>query len=228
MRAAAAAGPSLRETLNYLPVELAFGTSGLRGLVSDLSQLEAYVNTRGFLAYLLARRLTRRGGTVCCAGDLRPSTDRLVPEQGGRGEIIQAVLRAVEEAGLKAAFLGRLPSPALMAYALRLRAASVMVTGSHIPFDRNGIKYNKPSGEVLKREEAPILAAVAAVRAAEYARPAAESLFDARGMLKAGHRRPLPPADPRAREEYLRRYLDVFPAGLLAGRRLLVEPLFRG
>ena len=39
-----AAGPSLRETLSYQPVELGFGTSGLRGLVADISQLEAYLN----------------------------------------------------------------------------------------------------------------------------------------------------------------------------------------
>ena len=31
-----------------------------------------------------------------------------------------------------------------------------MVTGSHIPFDRNGIKINKSVGEVLKSDEAGI------------------------------------------------------------------------
>ncbi len=37
------------------PTALAFGTSGLRGLVSDITDLEAYINTRGFLDYLGAR-----------------------------------------------------------------------------------------------------------------------------------------------------------------------------
>ncbi len=217
-----AAGPSLRESLSYQPVELAFGTSGLRGLVADISQLEAYVNSRGFLEYLLRRRRAHRGDPLYCAGDLRPSTDRLVPEQGGRGEILQAVLRAAQDAGLSPEYLGKIPSPALMHFAVRRRAASVMVTGSHIPFERNGIKYNTPAGEVLKNEEAPILAAVGAARAAEYGRPAAESLFDARGMLKPEHRRPLPPAQPQAAEEYLRRYLEAFPPGILRGARVLV------
>jgi len=216
-----AAGPSLRETLSYMPVELAFGTSGLRGLVADISQLEAYLNTRGFLAYLLQRRRARRGDPLYCAGDLRPSTDRL-EEQGGRGEILQAVLRAAQDAGLSPEYLGKIPSPALMHFAVRRRAASVMVTGSHIPFERNGIKYNTPAGEVLKHEEAPILAAVRAARTAEYGRPAAESLFDARGMLKPEHRGPLPPVQPQGAEEYLRRYLEAFPPGILRGARVLV------
>ena len=213
---------ALRAALEYRPVELAFGTSGLRGLVADLTQLEAYVNTCGFLGYLLHRRLLRPGDTVFCAGDLRPSTDRLVPEQGGRGEILQAVLRSVEDSGLCAGYVGKLPSPALMSYALRRRAASIMVTGSHIPSDRNGIKYGTPGGEVLKSEEGPILAAARAAREAEYRRQAEKSLFDACGMLRPEHRRQLPRIIPEAREEYLRRYLEAFPAGLLAGKRILV------
>ena len=28
-----------------------------------------------------------------------------------------------------------------------------MVTGSHIPDDRNGIKFNRPKSELLKRDE---------------------------------------------------------------------------
>ena len=35
-------------------------------------------------------------------------------------------------------------------------AASIMVTGSHIPDDRNGIKFNRPRGEILKPDEARI------------------------------------------------------------------------
>jgi len=213
---------TLREALDYTPVELAFGTSGLRGLVADLSQLEAYLNTRGFLHYLLRRRRVQKGDPVYCAGDLRPSTDRFVPEQGGRGEILQAVIRAVKDSGLHAEYLGKIPSPALMYFAGRRRAASVMVTGSHIPFERNGIKYNTPTGEVLKNEEAPILAAVAAARCTEYSCPAGESLFDARGMLKPELRQPLPPESPDGRDEYLRRYLGAFPSGILAGARVLV------
>jgi hypothetical protein len=34
-----------------------------------------------------------------------------------------------------------------------------MVTGSHIPFDRNGLKFYRPEGEITKADEAGILAA---------------------------------------------------------------------
>jgi phosphomannomutase len=34
-----------------------------------------------------------------------------------------------------------------------VRKRCVQITGSHIPFDRNGIKFNKSGGEVLKSDE---------------------------------------------------------------------------
>ena len=37
--------------LNYAPVSLAFGTSGLRGLVKDITDLEAYINVKAALRY---------------------------------------------------------------------------------------------------------------------------------------------------------------------------------
>ena len=36
--------PTLLSQLNYTPKELQFGTSGRRGLIVDLTQLEIYVN----------------------------------------------------------------------------------------------------------------------------------------------------------------------------------------
>ena len=41
-----------------------------------------------------------------------------------------------------------------------------MVTGSHIPFDRNGIKINKSVGELLKSDEPGIILEVERKRAA--------------------------------------------------------------
>ena len=187
------------------PTPLAFGTSGLRGLVTDITDLEAYINTRGFLDYLGARQ-----GVVALAGDLRPSTDR----------ILIAVARAIEDAGCSVDFLGKIPTPALTYCALERSRPSVMVTGSHIPFDRNGIKFNKPGGEVLKEDEAGILEAVAKVREAEYSRSREESLFTDDGMLS--HAGPLPPVNDDGSDLYIRRYLDFFPASGLRGKRVIV------
>ena len=170
------------------PTALTFGTSGLRGLVTDITDLEAYINTRGFLNYVGARE-----GAVALAGDLRPSTDR----------ILAAVARAIEDAGCSVDFLGKIPTPALTYCALERSQPSVMVTGSHIPFDRNGIKFGKRDGEVLKDDEAGILEAVAEVREAEYRRSREESSFGDDGMLH--DTRPLPPVNNDGSELYIGR-----------------------
>ena len=196
----------------WRPSELAFGTSGLRGLVSEMTDLEVYVNTRGFLEYLLERREIYRGDPVSAAGDLRPSTER----------ILGAVARAVTDGGFRLDYLGRIPTPALTSSAFSQRRASIMVTGSHIPFDRNGVKFARPTGEVMKVDEAGILAAVAGVRAWEYARKGGESPFADDGMLLPDRARALPEASPSGRESYVRRYLDFFPEEALSGRRIVM------
>jgi phosphomannomutase len=197
------------------PTSLAFGTSGLRGLITDITDLEAYINTRGFLAYLFHRGELQRQETVYIGGDLRPSTDSL------ERSIMRAVAGAIEDAGLKVDNQGLLPTPALAYYAMVQGQPSIMITGSHIPFDRNGIKFYKTSGEVLKDDETGILEAVAEVRQAEYARPAAESIFADSGMFKPGQERPLPPANEEARHVYIQRYEEFFAPQALKGLRIV-------
>ena len=77
------------------------------------------------------------------AGDLRPSTDR----------IMRACAQAIVDSGCQVENAGKIPTPALSLRAISTGRAGVMVTGSHIPFDRNGIKINKSVGEVLKSDE---------------------------------------------------------------------------
>jgi phosphomannomutase len=213
---------TLRASLTFEPVELAFGTSGLRGLVKDMTNLEVYVNMRGFLAWLRKTGELEKDGTVFVGGDLRPSTSAIVPEEGFRGDILQAVCRAVADAGLVLSNLGKLPTPALVLHAIGRRAPAIMVTGSHIPFDRNGLKLTRPSGEVLKADEQPILAAVSEARRAEYERPFEQSIFDERGMLRPESRVAMPEPDPQAAEDYVRRYTSAFPPGVLSGKKVLV------
>ncbi len=193
------------------PKELSFGTSGLRGLVSDMTDLEVFVNARGFLDYLLARREVHRGDPVSLAGDLRPSTER----------ILGAASRAIQDGGFRVEYLGRIPTPALTYAAVSRGRASVMVTGSHIPFDRNGVKFNRPAGEILKADEEGVLASVAVVRGNEYRRKESESPFGDDGMLREPGARALPEAFPTAREAYIGRYLDFFPEDALAGKRIV-------
>lgn len=121
-----------------------FGTSGLRGLVTELTEplVRDYVT-----AFLTA---CPHGGAVHVGQDLRPSSPQIA------GWVIDAV-RAM---GLTAVDCGAVPTPALALSALRASAAAVMVTGSHIPADRNGLKFYLPTGEILKEDEARTTAAL--------------------------------------------------------------------
>lgn len=196
--------------LNYAPVPLAFGTSGLRGLVKDITDLEAYINVKAALRYLSSSGDIHAGSTVVIAGDLRPSTD----------PIMRACAQAIVDSGCQVENAGKISTPALVSRAISTRRAGVMVTGSHIPFDRNGIKINKSVGEVLKSDEPGISREVERVRAEEYGRTTANSAFDASGMLKSSIE--LPPLDCAAEETYVRRYLSSFKSGGLSGLRVLV------
>jgi phosphomannomutase len=212
--------------LHYTPRELAFGTSGLRGLVGEMTDLEVYINTRGFLDYLREIGDAGPGDLVAVARDLR----EIDPGSGlsSSPRITAAVNQAIRDAGLSVVNCGQIPTPALAYYALREDAVTgkqpmpgIMVTGSHIPADRNGIKYYTRTGEVLKSDEAGILAAVETVRTAEYAKDGRQTAFNGDGMFKAA---PEPAApEPGAEAAYLQRYLGLFPDEKpLAGKRVVV------
>jgi len=175
-----------------------FGTSGARGLAADMTDQVCYLYTSGFLAYLRARGLL--GTTVGLAGDLRPSTPR----------ILTACARAIRDAGCRPRYFGAIPTPALAAYGIAHSMPTLMVTGSHIPAERNGIKFYLPSGEILKEDEAGI--------AAQDLDPPA-ALFTAHGTFAADPGA-LPDAEDAAFTAYVRRFLDFFPPDALAGWHL--------
>jgi phosphomannomutase len=193
--------------------------------VVHLTQLEVYINALAELEYLQslpgAKGGIVRGEEFYFAYDLRPSSTRYVPEQQGRGEIAQAIERAIRDAGMQPVNQGPIPAPALACYAISRGRGSIMVTGSHIPFDRNGYKTNTARGELLKEHEDPINRVVRLVRERVYSQSFAESLFDERGFFKAGHR-DLSPESDAARTAYIERYTDFFRGLSLGGKRLLV------
>ena len=187
---------SIKELMSSSGV--AFGTSGARGLATAMTDLVCYAYTRGFLQYLEAiGELKHAGERVAVGGDFRPSTDR----------VMLAVMQAAQDMGYPPVNCGKTPSPAVALYGLVHRVPAIMVTGSHIPDDRNGIKFNKCAGEVLKSDEAGIAGQNVEL---------ADSLFDAAGAFAAGPPA-LRPVDPAAGTAYVRRYLDVFPPDALAG-----------
>ncbi len=173
-----------------------FGTSGARGRVEAMTDPVCYAYTRAFLQALQLDAVIPAGAEVVLAGDLRASTPR----------ILGACVRAVQDAGFKPVFAGFLPSPAVAYYAMQRGAASIMVTGSHIPDDRNGIKFNRPDGEILKHDEARIQAQTVPVP-----EPFPE-LAD----------QPLPPLEDAAAQVYIDRYLDFFAPDCLTGLSVAV------
>jgi phosphomannomutase len=205
---------TLRDQLIETPTVLKFGTSGRRGQLIYLTDLEIYANVRGELVYLQSQTLERggirEGDEFYIGRDFRPSSPR----------ISQAVDEAVKDAGMRPVHTGNVPTPALASFAFPRRKGSIMVTGSHIPFDWNGYKLNTSRGELLKSHEAPINEHVGRIRESLYSEPFDRSKFDERGALK--QRPELPAALDSVRDEYLRRYLDFFGGRSLAGTRILV------
>lgn len=124
-----------------------FGTSGLRGLVTELTDDLVADYTRAFLT------ACPHGGSVHVGQDLRASSPR----------IAAAVIAAVRAMGLRAMDHGVLPTPALALASMGGGQAAIMVTGSHIPADRNGLKFYLPGGEIAKIDEAAIGAALGSV-----------------------------------------------------------------
>jgi phosphomannomutase len=123
---------------------VAFGTSGARGLVNDMTNEVCFAYTLGFLQHTLKNNRAKK--IVAFGGDLRLSTPR----------IIAACIAAAKSLGFECYYQGFLPSPALTLYSLRKEIPSVMVTGSHIPDDRNGIKFCDYYGEITKADETSI------------------------------------------------------------------------
>lgn len=123
-----------------------FGTSGLRGLVTDLQGHASALYTTAFAHHLIASGHAKAGDTVYVGQDYR----------GSSPDIAATAMGALQRAGLVAVDCGAVPTPALALYAMSKGSAALMVTGSHIPADRNGIKFYRPDGEIDKNDESEI------------------------------------------------------------------------
>ena len=188
---------------------LKFGTSGVRGLVTEMTDRACYLYTLAFLQHVKSKTPER---SISLAGDHRPSTPR----------ILRAVAYAARQEGFEIHYCGLVPTPTVTLHGMKRNRASLMVTGSHVPADRNGIKFNMPWGEVLMGDEQEISArALQLQEAGEAVTPEGTSPFTTEGDLKPEHLLDPGPVDTTAREEYIRRYLTFFPAECLEGLRVV-------
>jgi phosphomannomutase len=92
---------------------LKFGTSGVRGLVVDMTDRECFLYASAFAQYLLENSNTH---TVAIAGDHRSSTPR----------ILSAVARGLGENNFDVDYCGMIPTPALAAYAFKRGYGSII------------------------------------------------------------------------------------------------------
>lgn len=167
---------------------VAFGTSGTRGLVVQMTDEVCQAYATAFLTVVARSFHFER---VALGMDLRPSSPA----------IATACVQAIRAAGLQVDFCGALPTPALALYAQHEQIPAIMVTGSHIPFDRNGIKFYRPDGEISKADELAIVD------------------LDVE-LASGGAPEALPPVNEQAINAYEQRYIDFFAVGMLAGLRL--------
>lgn len=121
-----------------------FGTSGLRGLVVDFTPELTHTYTRAFIGACACN------GVLYVGRDLRPSSP----------DIANDVIAAARAEGLDVVDCGAVPTPALCLASMQAGAGAVMVTGSHIPADRNGLKFYTPNGEITKSDESAIQAEI--------------------------------------------------------------------
>ena len=160
-----------------------FGTSGLRGLVTEL--------TPACVSHYVARFIAAcpMGNGLYVGHDLRASSPALA----------QTVCDAAMRLGQSVTSCGPVPTPALALAAMQAESAAIMVTGSHIPADRNGLKFYTPAGEITKADEQAILSV--------HEQPVQAG---ARGAMFT---------DPTVNTSYMERYTTSF-AGALTGMRI--------
>ena len=123
--------------------------------------------------------------------DLRPSSP----------DLAEVVIATAMAEGVMVTDCGAVPTPALALASMGAGAAAVMITGSHIPADRNGLKFYLPGGEITKTDEAAILA--------HLGRPAAEAAMPG-ALLRCD----------TAGADWVARYVSAYGATALSGLRI--------
>ncbi|HIF9118811.1 TPA: phosphomannomutase [Photobacterium damselae] len=164
-----------------------FGTSGARGLVEQFTSNACAAFAHAFISSIQDQFEFKQ---VAIAIDNRPSSPAMA----------QACAKAVQQLGLDVVYYGVVPTPALAYVSMQDNIPCIMVTGSHIPFDRNGLKFYRPDGEISKADELAILNATVE--------------FEAFTDL------PVLTANDKAASEYIERYTSLFDSQMLAGKRI--------
>ncbi|CEE91792.1 Phosphomannomutase [Xenorhabdus nematophila str. Anatoliense] len=166
---------------------ITFGTSGARGLVVDFIPDVCAAFTHALVSVMQKQYEVTQ---IALAIDNRPSSP----------DIAIACATALRQVGIEPIYYGVIPTPALAYKAMQDSMPCIMITGSHIPFDRNGLKFYRPDGEITKEDEEAILSAEVIF----------ESLTEITSLAVLSD----------AAEAYISRYRSLFSPDLLAGKRI--------
>jgi phosphomannomutase len=166
---------------------IAFGTSGTRGLVTQFTPNVCAAFT---VAFITGLKQSFTFKTVAIAIDNRPSSYAMA----------QACAKALKQLDINVIYYGVVPTPALAYIAQEDNIPAIMVTGSHIPFDRNGLKFYRPDGEITKADEQLIIN--------EQVEFTTLNQLDELTI------------NPKAAEEYITRYTSLYNTLWLEGKRI--------
>ncbi|MCU8021991.1 MULTISPECIES: phosphomannomutase [unclassified Shewanella] len=164
---------------------ITFGTSGARGLVSLFTKDVCAAFSIAFIAYMQRNFSFTQ---VAIAIDNRPSSYAMG----------MSCAKALKQLNIDVVYYGVVPTPALAYIAQEDAMPAIMVTGSHIPFDRNGLKFYRPDGEISKADE--------------------QLIINAQVEFKTLDEFPELITNNRAAVEYINRYTSLFPTSWLAGK----------
>jgi phosphomannomutase len=171
-------------------LDVAFGTSGVRGLVEDLTPTICFAFVKAFLQVN-----SSQSKRIAVGIDLRPSSLSMA----------KSCIAAINAHGCDVVYCGELPTPALAFYAMSNDMPCIMITGSHIPFSRNGMKFYNTDGEISKLDETNIISA-------EVELP--ENLDEIVNNIQ------IPATHTEALNVFKQRYTELFPVEMLKGKRI--------
>lgn len=194
-------GLNPQETTNMWEISeqsgVKFGTSGLRAKNEALTDKICYKFIFAFLQYLEEIQKISPNDRVIIAGDYRDNTEHL----------IKVIIKAATDQGYSVEYCGNIPTPALAYYCILSGSPGIMVTGSHIAKDMNGIKFYTKEGEITKLDEEQMLSQTIQID---------NTLFDDTNQLNKEYLYSAP-LSHEAMRAFMARYLDFYTDRPLEG-----------
>ena len=134
--------------MNVLGSNLKFGTSGIRGLASEFTSKSLEMICSAYKEMLIKRNYwTKISNKIVICHDLRESSPL----------ILEKLVSSLSSLNFEVLLGGHNPTPAMANFLINENLSGIMISGSHIPADRNGLKFYGPWGEFSKFDEQELI-----------------------------------------------------------------------